>query len=81
MPGGLKDTIKDPVNDPDGYTGFLFSNADIGAAEWAMRRTLDYYQNQKNWRDIQKRGMVQDFSWKTSAKKYLNLYKSLLSTG
>lgn len=78
--GGLKDTIKDPLDDPDGYTGFLFSNADVDAAVWAMRRALDYYQDQNNWRRIQKRGMLQDFSWETSAKKYLNLYKSLLST-
>ncbi len=75
--GGLKDTIKDPFDHPTDYTGFLFSNPDVSAAEWAIRRSIAYYQDQQNWSQIQIRAMKQDFSWRNSAKEYFDLYKSL----
>ena len=75
--GGLKDTIKDPFDHPKDYTGFLFNNADVGGAEWAMRRSIEYYYDKENWRKLQLRGMKQDFSWEKQALQYLKLYKSL----
>ena len=78
--GGLKDTIKDPFDYPNEYTGFLFSHPDVSAAEWAMRRSIEYFQDQDNWRQIQVRAMKQDFSWEKSAKKYFDLYKSIQSS-
>ncbi len=75
--GGLTDTIKDPEDYPDAYTGFLFADTDIQAAEWAMRRSLTYFADKPQWREIQKRGMRQDFSWEKSAKEYIELYRKL----
>jgi len=67
--GGLADTVR------DGYTGFVFKHYDKNAFLWAIHRAVDVYYNQKsNWRKMQIRCMEEDFSWKTSAKKYIQLY-------
>lgn len=71
--GGLADTVK------DGKTGFVFKDYDKHAFLWAIRRAVDYYYNQKEgWRKMQINGMKKDFSWKSSAKKYIWLYKKAI---
>lgn len=75
--GGLTDTIKDPFDYPNTYTGFLYKNADIGGTEWAMRRAVDYFRNQPEWKKLQRRAMDQDFSWKKQAIEYVKMYRSL----
>lgn len=74
--GGLRDTIIDPMESAD-YTGFLFENADVNAAEWSIRRAVTAFADREEWRKIQIRGMKQNFSWEVSAKKYYDLYRSL----
>lgn len=75
--GGLKDTIK-PFNETDN-TGngfdFLTYNAHdmLGAVERAIRL---FYQKDK-WNIITKNALQEDYSWKSSAKIYLELYKSI----
>ena len=75
--GGLADTIKDPFDYPDEYTGFLYWNADVGGTEWALRRAVDYFRNHAEWEKLQRRAMTQDFSWRKQAIEYLNLYRSI----
>lgn len=75
--GGLADTIKDPIDFPTKYTGFLYRNADVGGTEWALRRAIDYFHDTPNWQKLQRRAMKQDFSWKKQALEYLDLYRSL----
>lgn len=71
--GGLADTVR------DGYTGFVFRHYDKNAFLWAIRRAVDVYYNQKDyWRKMQINCMKKDFSWKSSAKKYLWLYKKAI---
>jgi len=71
--GGLADTVR------DGYTGFVFKHYDKQAFLWAIRRAVDVYYNQKDyWHKMQIRAMKKDFSWKSSAKKYLWLYKKAI---
>ena len=71
--GGLADTVR------DGYTGFVFKHYDKQALLWAIRRAVDVYYNQKDyWHKMQIRAMKKDFSWKSSAKKYLWLYKKAI---
>ena len=36
-----------------------------------------YYNHKREWNKIVDRGMKADFSWKSSAKKYEELYNSL----
>ncbi len=75
--GGLVDTIKDPLDHPDTYTGFLFQEASVDAAEAAMRRALLNFEEKESWRESQRRAMAQDFSWEKSAKEYIALYQNL----
>jgi starch synthase len=75
--GGLKDTIIDPQQDSSHYTGFLFKEATPDACAEAISRALKAYQHREDWITLQKRCMVQDFTWEKSAKKYYDLYKSL----
>ena len=75
--GGLKDTITDPYDNNEAYTGFLFNDALTDACAGAVRRSLIAYNDREQWLALQKRCMVQDFTWEKSAKKYYDLYKSL----
>ena len=75
--GGLKDTITDPNEDLNAYTGYLFDNADPDSCANAMRRAIESYQSREQWQTLQKRCMGKNFSWKNSAVKYYELYKSL----
>lgn len=77
--GGLRDTITD-FNKSDQSTGFLFQKASSTAMARALRRALKVFPDKRRWTALQKRGMKQDFSWKNSAVKYLDIYASLLNT-
>lgn len=71
--GGLADTVR------DGHTGFVFRHYDKNAFLWAIRRAVDIYYNQKDyWRKMQINAMKKDFSWKSSAKKYIWAYKKAI---
>lgn len=76
--GGLRDTVQ-PYNCFE-QTGNGFSFANYNADE--MLDTISYaekvfYEQPEEWADIVRRGMNQDFSWNSSAKKYEELYASL----
>ncbi len=76
--GGLCDTILDVAESEQG-TGFLFTPPKPGALATAIHRAADMYaQDPSGWRQVQKRGMQQDFSWDRSAQEYLKRYISLL---
>lgn len=77
--GGLKDTVE-PYNEYES-TGTGFSFANYNAHE--MMNTINYakhvfYNNKSEWNKIVDRGMLKDFSWTSSAKKYQKLYDNLL---
>jgi starch synthase len=74
--GGLRDTIVDKPNGR-GQTGFLSKSVSLDAFSLAITRAIKQYQDAPTWRSIQKRAMKQDFSWESSAEKYLKLYHSL----
>ena len=38
-----------------------------------------YYEHRQRWNDIVYRGMMSDYSWEASARKYEDLYYMLLS--
>ena len=76
--GGLRDTVE-PYNQYESTgTGFSFKN--YNAHE--MLDTVNYaksvyYNNKREWNKIVDRGMLTDYSWKTSALKYQELYDLL----
>ena len=39
---------------------------------------VDLFQNKKNWKKAIGNGMKANFSWDRSAKKYMELYRSLM---
>ena len=73
--GGLKDTVVD-FDTPKGY-GITFEEASIENVCEAVDRAVKLYSDETKLNTLQKRMMSLDFSWNTSAKQYINLYKSL----
>ncbi|MFQ5617171.1 MAG: glycogen synthase, partial [Anaerolineales bacterium] len=72
--GGLADTVW------DGVTGFTFTNYNVDAFWHAVYRAVQVYlHNKPRWREIQRAGMQQDFSWEKSARGYAELYAWAIS--
>jgi starch synthase len=77
--GGLADTVKDW--DEENYWGFDHGNGFsfydyTGYALFkSVERAVNTFSNKPVWKKIQQNGMKQDFSWKKSAEKYIELFK------
>ena len=79
--GGLKDSVVDstPGNlSAKTATGFMFAPLTGETLLDACRRACELFRNKRGWRQLQKSGMARDFSWETTAKHYLELYRDLL---
>jgi starch synthase len=70
--GGLKDTVI------QNETGFTFEKAHHLSLAGAVKTAIKSYEDREKWSALQRNGMTRDFSWQASAKKYLNLYQSLI---
>ena len=78
--GGLADSVVDAGPDTlahDLATGVVFNDIDAGALAWAIGRTVDLYHRRPLWQQMVRNAMRQDFSWRRSAAKYLDLYRKL----
>jgi starch synthase len=78
--GGLADTVTHAS--PDNLaqktaTGFVFDEASSGALSACLHEACALYRDDNAWRQVQIRGMEQDFSWADSAAHYEDLYRSL----
>ncbi|MEP7163706.1 MAG: glycogen synthase [Ferruginibacter sp.] len=73
--GGLKDTVIDH-GDEGGY-GICFNNATVEDIVYSIHRALALYDDKKKMDEIRKRMMQVNSSWEASAKKYIELYKSI----
>ena len=71
--GGLKDTVID-YGDENGY-GICFEHAATGDICQAIWRAAELYRDKKKMFAIRKQMMQLDFDWKTSVKKYIELYE------
>lgn len=71
--GGLRDTVI------DGKTGFVMDAPTTARLASTARRALGLWAEKPEWRKMQQTAMTQDFSWASSAQKYLELYRGLLS--
>jgi starch synthase len=77
--GGLADTVQDESTGV-GATGFTFDAPTGFALGGAITRAVEMYQNEpERLRELQLAGMRRDFSWRESAKKYVELYRSMLA--
>lgn len=78
--GGLADTvIKFNPKTEDG-NGFVFKKYDAKEMMKEIKRAIKLFDDKKTWQKIMKAGMKSDFSWDLSAKRYIELYKTILST-
>ncbi len=76
--GGLKDTIK-AYNEFTGEgNGFSFAEYNAHDMLHTIRRAVDFFSNKDIWYKIVRRAMKENFSWEESAKKYIELYESLM---
>jgi len=79
--GGLADTVTDWTSNPERGNGFVFSKPEAGEFLDAAKRGIKAFGDRAEWTRIMRNGMSQDHSWKGSAKKYEELYLSLLEKG
>jgi len=79
--GGLRDTITDYAGPETGGTasGFLFYEATTEALVAAIARALTVYRDRAVWKRMRRNGMARDFSWTTSAQRYIDLYRSVVA--
>jgi starch synthase len=76
--GGLADTVIDVDLHPPTGTGFVFKPYDAAQMLDAIKRALRHFEDREAWRALQLRGMSQDFSWRKSAKRYIEIYELAL---
>jgi starch synthase len=75
--GGLVDTIADYDHLKERGTGFLFTGRWPSALAECAKRAICVYKNGEQWKSLVGACMKQRFSWKSSARKYVSLYRKL----
>ncbi|MDR5709299.1 MAG: glycogen synthase GlgA [Armatimonadota bacterium] len=76
--GGLADSIVDATPETVARgeaNGFVFEAYAPDALWEALRRALDAFRNPALWRTLVQAGMRADFSWKRSARRYVEMYE------
>lgn len=73
--GGLVDTVKDFDPLTGKGNGFTFTGYQSKDLLETMRRAVRTYQNTEAWSRLVENGMACDFSWATSARRYVELYE------
>lgn len=71
--GGLADTI-------DEKNGFIFDSYTASDLVATIKQAILLYQDKKKWMAKIKNGLESNFSWQESAKKYIQLYKKLVTS-
>ena len=77
--GGLADTVSEFDPKTGKGNGFIFHEYTSMGLFNALKRALEVYRNQAQWRQLQRQGMAADFSWSASARKYEALYRELVA--
>ncbi|MGD9898291.1 MAG: glycogen synthase [Calditrichaceae bacterium] len=77
--GGLYDTVDDIDMESGDGTGFLIESLSSKGIIDAVKKALSLYRNKKVWADLQKRVMVEDFSWEVSANRYVDIYEKVIT--
>jgi starch synthase len=76
--GGLVDTVfhHDPIQQTG--TGYCFDRYEPLDLFTCMVRASEAFLYKDKWQQLQKRAMIQDFSWYKSALEYIKIYKEVL---
>jgi len=78
--GGLADTVIKYNDKTEEGTGFVYKKYDSDDMLKEIKRAIKIFEDKKTWQKIMRAGMKSDFSWDSSAKKYIELYKTILSS-
>lgn len=73
--GGLADTVVDYQAATGRGTGFVFDQYDPVALTFALGRAIEVYRNPLAWAAVQHQGMTTDWSWRSSAARYVEAYR------
>lgn len=76
--GGLEDTVTSFDPQSGRGNGFKFTAYEPAACLAAIREAVGIYESPNAWNALRANGMREDFSWARSARRYLELYESLL---
>lgn len=77
--GGLADTVVRFNDKTEEGTGFVFKKYDAEEMVKEIKRAVKVFEDKKTWQKIMRAGMKLDFSWDVSAKRYIELYKTILA--
>ena len=76
--GGLRDTVE-PYNQSAGTgNGFAFTNYNAHEMVAAINHAIAVFKNKDQWNKVVNNAMSSDYSWKSSAKQYQELYKKMI---
>ena len=75
--GGLTDTVKNFNSDKEIGDGFVFENYDYNNLFSTIIRAETIFRFKKEWKEMIKRAMKEDFSWKKSAKEYISVFNNI----
>lgn len=75
--GGLKDTVLSYNEETGEGNGFTFTNYNAHDMLYTIRRALSVYQCRPLREELRRRAMACDFSWSSSAEKYIRLYNGI----
>lgn len=80
--GGLADSIVDMTEYPGSGTGFLFDGMSPSAIVTAVQDACSWWlQDAEAVLQTRRRGMKVDFSWRSSAHAYMDLYRAVITGG
>lgn len=76
--GGLQETVHHVDPRTGKGNGFVFQEYTPEALVKAVREAIKCYRRPSLWRKIVRQGAEQNYSWETSARRYLRLYQQAL---
>jgi starch synthase len=79
--GGLKDTVAEYEPATGKGNGFTFGDSRGRELLAAIKKAVSLYKNKTQWAELVGRDMKLDFSWRKSAKEYVELYTTILGKG
>ncbi len=76
--GGLKDSVRDLKQHPEDGTGFVLESLGGDTLREGLRRAAELFRRKDALEGARRRAMAADFTWKYSARQYLDLYERML---
>jgi len=73
--GGLADSVRHFDPSTGQGTGCVFNDYDAPAVRWGVGTALDWFADQKTWRQLMLNAMAEDFSWRSQTLKYEQVYR------